>query len=113
MQRAFAAGLGIETDLRDCAGEIVIVHDPPTPASIRWRLHDLPEAYAKAGRPGTLALNIKADGSTTAVMAQSKTFVVERYFVFDMSIPDTLQWLQAGAHVFCRQSEHQPTPSTL
>lgn len=113
LKRAFAAGLGIETDLRDCAGEIVIAHDPPTPATIRWRLHDLLEAYATAGRPGTLALNIKADGLTTAVMAQLKTFGVDRYLVFDMSIPDMLQWLQAGARVFCRQSEYEPAPSLL
>jgi hypothetical protein len=67
--------------------------------------------YVQAGRPGTLALNVKADGLQTMVKGLLQEFAIERYFLFDMSIPDTLQWLNAGMHVYVRQSEYEPVPA--
>jgi hypothetical protein len=110
LRRAFDAGLGVETDVRDCAGEILISHDPPAAAAcVRFR--DMLAAYAQAGRPGALALNVKADGLQPIVKGLLREFDIQSYFMFDMSIPDTLQWLNAGVRVFVRQSEYEPTPA--
>jgi len=111
LRRAFDAGLGVETDLRDCAGEIMISHDPPTTSPAGLRFRDMLASYASAGRPGTLALNVKADGLQPMVKDLLQEFDIRRYFMFDMSIPDTLQWLASGLNVFVRQSEYEPSPA--
>ena len=36
-----------------------------------------------------------------------KVHSIENYFVFDMSIPDTIMYLKEGMNVFIRQSEHE------
>jgi glycerophosphoryl diester phosphodiesterase len=109
LTRAFDAGLGVETDVRDCDGMIAVSHDPPTACSLRFS--DLLAAYIQTGQPGVLALNVKADGLQTMVGKLLRDGAVDRYFLFDMSIPDTLQWLKAGLRVFVRQSEYEPTPT--
>jgi len=106
LNRAFAAGLGVETDVRDCDGEIVVSHDPPRAGKCQT-LRSMLDMYAKAGNPGTLALNVKADGLQAPVRSVLQEFRIPRYFVFDMSIPDTLQWLKAEVPVFARQSEFE------
>ncbi len=111
LERAFAAGLGVETDVRDCAGEIVISHDPPAGVGAGMGLRGMLASYVNAGRPGSLALNVKADGLQGMVMGLLREFDIRRGFMFDMSIPDTLQWLEAGARVFVRQSEYEPVPA--
>ena len=108
LERAFAAGLGVETDVRDCSGEMVVSHDPPIHGMLLFR--KLLEAYAKAGQPGYLALNVKADGLQEAVGGLLGEFAVERYFMFDMSVPDALQWIKAGVRTFTRQSEYEHSP---
>ena len=71
LARAFAAGYGIETDLRDCAGEIVVSHDMPQPDAMTFdALLDLYLSYPT--RP-TLALNIKADGMAATIAEQLAT----------------------------------------
>lgn len=108
LERAFAAGLGVETDVRDCSGELVISHDPPIHGTLLFR--KLLEAYVHANQPGYLALNIKADGLQSMVQSMLREFAVENYFVFDMSVPDTLQWLTAGVRTLTRQSEFERVP---
>jgi hypothetical protein len=109
LKRAFAAGMGVETDVRDCSGEIVVSHDPPIHGVLLFR--KLLEAYAQAGYPGHLALNVKADGMQDAVGAMLREFAVERYFLFDMSVPDQTQWLKAGAPTFTRHSDYEKSPA--
>lgn len=111
LERAFAAGLGVETDLRDCAGEIVISHDPPATAGGCLTLREMLASYSRAGRPGTLALNVKADGLQGAVKKTLQEFAVTSFFLFDMSVPDSLQWVKAGMRIFTRQSEFEPAPA--
>jgi len=107
--RAFAAGFGVETDFRDAGGNLVISHDPPM--GIVPGVEDLLKAHAGAGHPGWLAVNIKADGLQRRVKGAMERFGVERYFVFDMSVPDMIVYLREGLAVFTRQSEMEPTPA--
>src|SRR5262245_37033876 len=91
-ERAFEAGFGAEIDVRDLAEQLVVSHDPPANGTLP--LADVLEVHAAAGRPGELAMNVKADGLCAwleATMAQTP-----RWTAFDMSLPDTLQYARAG-----------------
>jgi glycerophosphoryl diester phosphodiesterase len=108
LERALAAGLGVETDVRDCSGELVVSHDPPFYGVLLFR--KLLEARAKCERPGVLALNIKADGLQEMVLEVLREFAVEKFFLFDMPVPDMLAWLKAGVPAFTRHSEYEKPP---
>ena len=63
IRRALDAGYGLETDLRDHAGRIVISHDPPgSQGEPEFDFEQLLRLYRELGATGTLALNIKSDG---------------------------------------------------
>lgn len=112
LTRAFDAGFGVETDLRDLDGEVVVSHDPPTGRG-HMTLVDLLELYKQAGEPGALALNIKADGLQKPLAEALKKTGVSNYFVFDMSVPDGLVYLRHGLVAFTRRSEYETAPSFL
>jgi glycerophosphoryl diester phosphodiesterase len=105
---ALEAGYGLETDVRDFAGELVIAHDPPT--SAEPPLGFLLSRYAASRHPGLLALNIKADGLCGPLMELLARFRIQNYVVFDMSVPDTLAYVRAGARVLIRRSEVESHP---
>jgi hypothetical protein len=109
LSAALAAGFGLETDVRDLAGEIVIAHDPPIAASYSFR--QLLMDYRSAESEGMLALNIKADGLCSAIGQSLEEFGVARYFAFDMSVPDMLHWKRAGLRYFTRHSDLEPAPA--
>src|SRR3546814_4935266 len=90
IERAFASGFGIETDIRDQHGRLVISHDPPSGRCIDFQ--DVLALHRRHGAPGPMALNVKADGLQglfTAEFAGAPTNA-DDYFFFDMSIPDAL-----------------------
>lgn len=110
LKRSFASGWGVETDLRDALGTIVVSHDPPSEGC--FTLDDLLQWHAVA-KSTTLALNIKADGLARSVRDELDKHAISNAFVFDMSVPDTLGYIAAGVPVFMRQSEFEPTPALL
>ena len=83
IKRAFDYGFGIETDLRDICGKIVISHNCPEGNEVSFEdiLNDLDS------RKLMLALNIKADGQSEEIIRLLNKFKVSDYFTFDMSIP--------------------------
>ncbi len=106
--RSFRAGFGTETDLRDRAGSLVISHDPAGDGVMAAAaFFDL---YQEVGDGLPLALNIKSDGLQPMLEEVLAEFGVRNYFVFDMSVPDTLPYLRDAFHVFTRQSEYEPDP---
>ena len=104
--RAWSGGYGIETDLRDIDGSIVVSHDLPDRGALSF-LNFL-QAYAARGKATPLALNIKADGLQQAVAHHLSRYNAEDYFFFDMSVPDSLSYLRAGMPVYARLSEYEP-----
>lgn len=107
-ERSFRLGFGTETDLRDFVQRLVISHDPAgqqsLPAESMFQAH-------QALAPATpLALNIKADGLQQFVVDALEKYSVHDAFVFDMSVPDLLQWVQKGVPVFTRHSDVEPDP---
>jgi glycerophosphoryl diester phosphodiesterase len=110
-ERSFEAGFGVETDVRDLGGSLVVSHDPPRDGCDGFDalLRLLPK-----DRVTTLALNVKADGLAAAMRDALAPYAsIVRWFVFDMSIPDLLSHVQVGNPVFCRMSEYEREPSCL
>ncbi len=110
IRRAFDAGYGVETDLRDHEGRVVVSHDPPT-GQDHIGLDDLLAWYAAAGQPGRLALNIKADGLQKPLAEALARHGVDRYFVFDMSVADAVGYMRHDLDCYSRVSEYEPAPS--
>ncbi len=108
-ENSFKNGFGTETDFRDYRGELVISHDIANenciPAS---RFFEIYKSYTIQS---TLALNIKSDGLQKKLLELLKKYEVENYFVFDMSIPDTLGYLKNVIPFYTRQSEYELIPS--
>jgi hypothetical protein len=113
LERAFAEGFGIETDIRDQNGALVVSHDPPAGRSIGFR--DLLALYRRHHTPGPMALNVKADGLQklfAAELAQGAVDIGGSFF-FDMSIPDALGYARQNLPIYTRESEIEPTPHLL
>ncbi|MGE0588249.1 MAG: hypothetical protein AB7O48_06715 [Cyclobacteriaceae bacterium] len=102
-------GFGLETDIRDFNGKIVISHDMPTGDECLFERF-LGE-YQDKGFDLTLALNVKADGLQDDVMDLLQRYLVTNYFFFDMSVPDQLGYRKKGLNYLSRQSEYETSPS--
>ena len=109
-RRSFDLGFGTETDVRDCGGELVISHDPPLGPRGGGEMSFEAFLDLLGDRDLPLALNIKADGLAGAVRAAMSRRPLTKWFVFDMSVPDTLHQLATGNPVYARQSEYEPEP---
>ena len=109
--RSFSLNLGTETDIRDFDGELVISHDVANKNCIT--IEDFFEIYKSKDIQSSLALNIKSDGLQDLLMKSLKKNNINNYFVFDMSIPDTIMYLKKGINVFIRQSEYEVGTSFL
>lgn len=107
--RSFDLGYGTETDVRDCAGRLVISHDMPTGKEMS--LDDLLDIMGNRNLP--LAINIKADGLAQALTAKFKERRHTNWFAFDMSVPDMVGYLNQGTRTFTRLSDVEPSPAWL
>ena len=105
-ERAFDNGFGIETDLRDIKGEIVISHNMPKGNEMSFE--DLLKLLD--GRALTLALNIKADGMADEIKRLLEKYNISKYFTFDMSIPEMVYQHKTGLKVFTGLSDIIPEP---
>jgi len=108
-RRSFAMGFGTETDVRDCAGKLLISHDPPKGTEVT--LEEMLTYYSDAKATFPLALNIKADGLQKPLLDALLGFGVENFFAFDMSVPDALVTARHGLRFFTRQSELETAPA--
>ena len=108
-ERSFSLGFGTETDIRDCNGCLVISHDIPSGNELP--LEDFFTIYKKSRCNSLLALNIKADGLQLKLKELIQQFNITEYFVFDMSVPDALQYIKHEINSFTRESEYEREPS--
>ena len=101
---ALGQGLGIETDIRDHQGRVVISHDPPgggepdLTSLLQWH----------RGASSLLALNIKADGLASEIGRQLSIHGANEAFVFDMSFPQARLLALSGIPLATRVSEYEP-----
>lgn len=109
MTLAFQHQWGVETDIRDYKQQLVISHDIASETS--YPLTELLQTYREEKSTACLALNIKADGLSDELLEQLQQENIRHYFVFDMSVPETLRYLRLGLKVFTRISEYEsPNP---
>lgn len=101
--RALDLGFGIETDVRDHGGELVISHDVPVGSCMPFS--EFLNLYSAKNATGCLALNIKADGLASRLVQELGNANVKNYFVFDASVPDFIQLAAAGLRSFIRLSD--------
>lgn len=104
-ERAFDNGFGVETDFRDCLGQIVISHDLPVGDEMTAEYFFA--LYLKFPQAGELALNIKADGLATSFASLVKNIKRNKYFMFDMSAPDMLDYQRKKLPFLTRISEFE------
>jgi hypothetical protein len=108
-RRSFELGFGTETDVRDCAGRLVISHDMPAGGEM-----GLEEFLGLVGAsPLPLAINIKSDGLALPLAKAMAGYERRSWFVFDMSVPDMRSHIYAGNPVYTRMSEVEQQPAWL
>jgi hypothetical protein len=100
-ERAFDYDFGVETDLRDSFGEIVISHDMPRGDEITFE--ELLQIMNSRNLP--LALNIKADGQCNEIKRLLEKYNHTNYFTFDMSIPEMVVQHKFGLKFFTGLSD--------
>jgi hypothetical protein len=107
-KKALERGYGIETDIRDSDGGLVISHNIPT--GNENNLEELLYHYKSNDCNSMLALNIKSDGLSENLELLIKKYGIENYFIFDMSIPDTIPYFKKNINVYTRHSDIETTP---
>ena len=108
-RRSFSLGFGTETDVRDFSGNLVISHDPPMGGEMPFE-HFL-QIYGEYDQQLCLALNIKADGLQGKLKACLDRYNVINYYVFDMAVPDSLDYYKRKINAYTRQSEYERYPA--
>lgn len=105
---ALEKGYGFESDVRDYQKKLVISHDIADEFSqeveevFKW-LNEFGDKY-------TFAINIKADGLKELLLTFINTYHISNYFLFDMSVPQMVEFRKSGLRYFTRQSEVEPNP---
>ena len=102
-KRAFRSGFGVETDVRDYGGELVISHNIADAGSVSCdAFFDL---YRSCGNDALLALNVKADGVQGLLKTKLEKYEIKNYFVFDMSVPEMVVYRHEKINFFTRRSD--------
>lgn len=110
---ALTEGFGIETDIRDLDGEVVIGHDPAFSGAPGFR-NFLEDAFAAGVSADALvALNVKSDGLLSLECMNVLRQSTLHYFFFDMSFPQVLQYSRKREPVALRVSEFEDPPVEL
>ncbi|OJX07687.1 MAG: hypothetical protein BGO76_08995 [Caedibacter sp. 38-128] len=110
--RSFEQGRGIEFDVRDFKGDLVISHD--IPEGKKLTLDELFQLYGQfKSKAGPLAINIKADGLQEKIKKALDLYDIENYFLFDMSIPETIKYSKQDLKFCIRHSEYEKDPKNF
>tara|TARA_Y100001968_G_scaffold319218_1_gene350442 strand:+ start:44 stop:700 length:657 start_codon:yes stop_codon:yes gene_type:complete len=91
--RSLINNYGIETDLRDKNGEIIISHDIQIGTDVLY-LKEFLKLYKNSKKNLPLLLNIKSDGIIKIIKNNLNSFGVSNYYLFDMSIPETKKYAE-------------------
>lgn len=111
VRAALEKNFGFESDVRDYSGRLVVSHDIPNKESLDAEkifglLHEFRDAF-------TFAINIKADGLKNLLGKFLRDYEISNYFLFDMSVPQMIEFHEAGLRFFTRQSEFEKIPVML
>ncbi len=106
--KSFQRGHGVELDIRDARGKLVISHSMANGNEISFE--EFLDIYNMHKNVGTLALNIKSTEIQKEIKKSLEKYNVHNYFTFDMSIPDTLKYTNERLHYYIRHSEYEIDP---
>lgn len=101
-------GYGFESDVRDYMGRLVISHniaDASSPTA-----EEVFRLLAEHGDRYCFAINIKADGLKDLLKGYLEKYSIKNYFLFDMSVPQMVEFDEMRLRYFTRQSEVEPVP---
>ncbi|CAM8660122.1 hypothetical protein MCEMSE6_02942 [Oxalobacteraceae bacterium] len=107
--KSFAMNFGVETDVRDYCGQLVVSHDPPTGGELFF--HEFLEIASTFGKNLPIAINVKADGLANLISKDLKKYNYLNVFVFDMSVPDMRGYISKSLPIFTRLSEVERQPA--
>ena len=114
VKRAIENGYGLEIDVRDYCGELVISHDVPKSNEVFYfnKFLNLIKKYGKSSR---IALNIKSDGLQILLARALPTLkeLNSQLYVFDMSFPETFRFYNANVSLYTRVSEYENNTQIL
>lgn len=108
IKRAFKNGFGIETDVRDYNGELVISHNIANETC--FTLEDVFKIYQELKTDVDLAINIKADGLQELLKNLIVKYNIKNYYLFDMSIPEMVVNEREGLKFLTRNSDIESLP---
>ena len=100
LSNAILHGFGIETDIRDFRGELIVSHDPCVNQE-----YDCFDKFLS--RDSRIAINIKSDGLLPKLEPMKALIVDSQSFVFDCSFPELLKFRRAGIPHAIRISEFE------
>ena len=106
LTRASRQGFGVETDLRDWEGELVVSHDPPRRSPLD-AVSCLGGVASESLPERVIALNIKSDGLLDRLSPIHKLLKGHDHFYFDMSTPELIRFMRSGLPVAMRLSEYE------
>lgn len=107
---ALVNGFGIETDIRDHNGQVVLSHDVPLADSDDLvRYTELLDLLEDGEKHTICALNVKSDGLLNIIQGEPRGTrdTSRQLFYFDMSIPETVQYMKHSLRLFARVSEFE------
>ena len=100
---AFERGWGVETDVRDLDGELVISHDMPRSSDDLVSLAELVEASIVGASP--VALNIKSSGLGPRLREEVPEECWKNWYLFDMPVCDLVAFERLGLAYYTRVSD--------
>jgi len=100
---ALERGYGFESDVRDYAGHMVISHNIAD--NFSQDAEDVYKWLHKYNDKLCFATNIKSDGLKEIIKEYITKYDIKNYFLFDMSIPQMVEFRDSGLRFFTRQSE--------
>lgn len=108
LHMALTCGYGFESDVRDYMGRMVISHNiadgkcQDAEEVFQW-LSQYQDQYC-------FAINIKADGLKDILLEYLGKYNIKNYFLFDMSVPQMVEFEECKLRFFTRQSEIESLP---
>lgn len=111
LRMALEKGFGFETDVRDFNERLVISHNI---ASVKCQdAEEVFQMLADYDDRYCFAINIKADGLKEVLEEYIQKYQVNNYFLFDMSVPQMVEFVKMGFRIFTRRSEYETVPIML
>ena len=105
LETALKNGYGFESDIRDYKGKLVISHDMPSENSVK--AENIFNILSEYKNEFCFAINIKADGLKDELLKLLSRYEISNYFTFDMSLPQMIEYKDAGLQYYTRQSEYE------